>query len=106
MTSSVLVGYARVSTDAQDLTAQQDALQALGVSTRLIYSDKGMTGTNRDRPSLREALAACREGDTLVVRSSTASPEPSETRPTSPKSSRNAKSVCTSAARSTIPPTR
>ncbi len=67
MTSSVLVGYARVSTDAQDLTAQQDALQALGVSTRLIYSDKGMTGTNRDRPGLREALAACREGDTLVV---------------------------------------
>ncbi len=67
MTSSVLVGYARVSTDAQDLTAQQDALQALGVSTRLIFSDKGMTGTNRDRPGLREALAACREGDTLEV---------------------------------------
>ncbi len=67
MTSSVLVGYARVSTDAQDLTAQRDALQALGVSTRLVYSDKGMTGTNRDRPGLREALAACREGDTLVV---------------------------------------
>lgn len=35
--------------------------------TRLIYSDKGMTGTNRDQPGLREALAACREGDTLVV---------------------------------------
>ncbi|HZJ04910.1 MAG TPA: recombinase family protein [Nocardioidaceae bacterium] len=26
-----------------------------------------MTGTNRERPGLREALAACREGDTLVV---------------------------------------
>jgi DNA invertase Pin-like site-specific DNA recombinase len=67
MTSSTLVGYARVSTDAQDLTAQRDALAALGVPAELIYSDKGMTGTNRDRPGLREALAACRGGDTLVV---------------------------------------
>jgi DNA invertase Pin-like site-specific DNA recombinase len=29
--------------------------------------DHGLTGTNLDRPGLREALAACREGDTLVV---------------------------------------
>ena len=29
--------------------------------------DRGLTGTNRERPGLREALAACREGDTLVV---------------------------------------
>ncbi len=28
---------------------------------------KGLTGTNRDRPGLRQALAACRSGDTLVV---------------------------------------
>ena len=32
-----------------------------------IYFDYGLTGTNRERPGLREALAACREGDTLVV---------------------------------------
>jgi DNA invertase Pin-like site-specific DNA recombinase len=32
-----------------------------------VYVDHGPTGTNRDRPGLREALAACREGDTLVV---------------------------------------
>ena len=32
-----------------------------------IYVDHGRTGTNRERPGLREALAACREGDTLVV---------------------------------------
>ncbi len=32
-----------------------------------IYVDHGLTGTNRDQPGLREALAACREGDTLVV---------------------------------------
>ena len=30
-------------------------------------SRTGLTGTNRERPGLREALAACREGDTLVV---------------------------------------
>jgi DNA invertase Pin-like site-specific DNA recombinase len=32
-----------------------------------IYVDHGLTGTNRDRPGLRLALAACRAGDTLVV---------------------------------------
>jgi DNA invertase Pin-like site-specific DNA recombinase len=63
----LLVGYARVSTDEQDLTAQREALAALGVSCERIYVDHGLTGTNRDRPGLREALAACREGDTLVV---------------------------------------
>jgi DNA invertase Pin-like site-specific DNA recombinase len=39
----------------------------LGVESGRIYSDHGLTGTNRDRPGLRDALAACREGDTLVV---------------------------------------
>ena len=58
---------ARVSTDAQDLTAQRDALAGLGVEPGRIYVDHGLTGTNRDRPGLRQALAACRAGDTLVV---------------------------------------
>jgi DNA invertase Pin-like site-specific DNA recombinase len=62
-----LIGYARVSTDEQDLTAQRDALAALGVTAERIYVDHGLTGTNRARPGLREALAACRAGDTLVV---------------------------------------
>ena len=61
------VGYARCSTDQQDLTAQRDALLGLGVETERIYVDHGLTGTNRERPGLREALAACRAGDTLVV---------------------------------------
>lgn len=65
--SELTIGYARVSTDAQDLTAQRDALQALGVEPERIYVDHGLTGTHRDRPGLREALAACRPGDTLVV---------------------------------------
>ncbi len=63
----MLIGYARCSTDAQDLTAQRDALTALGVQPARVYTDHGLTGTSRARPGLREALAACRAGDTLVV---------------------------------------
>ena len=65
--TALLVGYARVSTDQQDLTSRRDGLAALGVAPNRIYVDHGLTGTNRERPGLREALAACREGDTLVV---------------------------------------
>ncbi|QJY51195.1 recombinase family protein (plasmid) [Pseudonocardia broussonetiae] len=63
----MLIGYARVSTDEQDLTAQRDALTTLGVIPERIYVDHGLTGTNRARPGLREAMAACRGGDVLVV---------------------------------------
>jgi len=65
--SALFVGYARCSTDQQDLTAQRDALLGLGVEADRIYVDHGLTGTNRERPGLRDALAACRAGDTLVV---------------------------------------
>ncbi|MFJ2298691.1 recombinase family protein [Oerskovia paurometabola] len=61
------IGYARVSTQGQDLTAQREGLERLGVEAERIYVDHGLTGTNRERPGLREALAACRAGDTLVV---------------------------------------
>lgn len=64
---ALLIGYARVSTDEQDLTAQRNGLAALGVPPARVYIDHGLTGTNRERPGLREALAACRGGDTLVV---------------------------------------
>jgi DNA invertase Pin-like site-specific DNA recombinase len=50
-----------------DLTAEREGLTALGVSLNRVYVDHGLTGTNRERPGLREVLAACREGDTLVV---------------------------------------
>jgi len=63
----MLIGYARVSTNEQDLTAQRNALEALGVELGSIFADHGLTGSNRARPGLREALAACRAGDTLVV---------------------------------------
>lgn len=62
-----MIGYARVSTDKQDLTAQRDALAALGDTSERIYVDHGLTGTNRARPGLREVMAACRAGDVLVV---------------------------------------
>lgn len=39
----------------------------LGVSPDRIYIDKGLTGSNRLRPGLDQALAAVRQGDTLVV---------------------------------------
>lgn len=64
---SVRVGYARCSTDKQDLAAQRAALLELGVEPDRIYTDHGLTGRARTRPGLDQALAAVREGDTLVV---------------------------------------
>lgn len=63
----ILIGYARCSTDKQDIAVQKQELLRLGVSADRIYTDKGFTGTNRDRPGLDQALAAVRSGDTLVV---------------------------------------
>lgn len=65
--NAIQIGYARVSTADQDLTAQRDGLLRLGVDDVNIYVDHGMTGANRARPGLREVLAAVRAGDTLVV---------------------------------------
>jgi len=65
--SKTLIGYARCSTDKQDLSAQREALTDLGVAAERIYVDHGLTGTNRARPGLNQALAAVRKGDTLVV---------------------------------------
>ena len=63
----VHVGYARCSTDRQDLTAQREQLAALGVDEQRMYLDEGLTGTRRTRPGLDQALAAVRAGDTFVV---------------------------------------
>lgn len=61
-----LIGYARVSTGEQRLDLQTDALRAVGVHEGDIYSDQ-MSGGRADRPGLKQALAACQSGDTLVV---------------------------------------
>ncbi len=55
-----------MSTDGQDLAVQRTALSALASTQRGSTSPWAHRHQQR-RPRLREALAACREGDTLVV---------------------------------------
>mgnify|MGYP001341682868 CR=1 FL=1 len=57
-------GYARVSTQAQDLQLQLDALNKYGVER--IYTEK-ISGTIHERPELERMLDSLREGDTVVV---------------------------------------
>ena len=47
----MLIGYARVSTEQQNLDRQIDALKSAGVDERLIYCEK-ITGTKKDRSEL------------------------------------------------------
>lgn len=61
-----MIGYARVSTDDQDLALQLDALERVGVERRRIYTDT-RSAAAAERPGLEEALRALREGDQLVV---------------------------------------
>jgi DNA invertase Pin-like site-specific DNA recombinase len=58
------VGYTRVSTVAQTLDQQNDALATAGVTK--VFSDM-MSGARDDRPGRAELLAYVREGDTVVV---------------------------------------
>ena len=58
------IGYARVSTQDQNLDLQNDALKAAGCEN--IYTDK-MSGSKKNRPGLEEILGFIRKGDTLVV---------------------------------------
>ncbi len=64
--TSRLVGYGRVSTNAQELQLQTDALLKAGVPKRLIFVDK-ISGSKSERPGLDTCLGELREGDTLVV---------------------------------------
>lgn len=56
------IGYARCSTDKQDLTSLQETLVKLGISPERIYIDKGLIGSNRQKLNLDQALAAVRRG--------------------------------------------
>lgn len=58
------IGYARVSTEDQNLALQTDALEKSGCDR--LFSDKA-SGSRTDRPGLKEALSHLRAGDTLVV---------------------------------------
>lgn len=59
----MLIGYARVSTDDQNLDRQLDYLKQAGCTT--IYQEK-YTGRSKERPELRKALARLKKDDTLV----------------------------------------
>lgn len=59
-------GYARVSTEIQNLDRQMDALKKYGVD--MIYNEK-MTGTKKERPELTKMLERMTANDTVVVES-------------------------------------
>ena len=59
-----IFGYARVSTESQNLDRQIDTLTNYGCD--IIYSEK-MTGTKKDRPELNKMLDRMTEGDTVVI---------------------------------------
>jgi DNA invertase Pin-like site-specific DNA recombinase len=60
----MLIGYARVSTDDQNLDLQRDALRQAGCDK--IYTDR-QSGASAERAGLTTALEVVRSGDTLVV---------------------------------------
>ena len=60
----MLIGYARVSTDDENLNLQRDALLSAGCGK--IYEDH-VSGAKAARPGLQQALEVARAGDVLVV---------------------------------------
>ena len=60
----MLVGYARVSSQDQNLELQQDALREAGCER--IFTDKA-SGTTTSRPGLDRMLGELRDGDAFVV---------------------------------------
>jgi DNA invertase Pin-like site-specific DNA recombinase len=58
------VGYARVSTTDQDLSAQLDALRKAGAT--VVYREK-ISGALAHRPALKKMVAALRRGDLVIV---------------------------------------
>jgi DNA invertase Pin-like site-specific DNA recombinase len=59
------IGYARVSTEEQNLSLQLDALKASGC--KRIYRDKGVSAVARERPAFKTALSVLKSGDILVI---------------------------------------
>lgn len=61
-----LIGYARVSTQDQNLDMQIEALERAGVPRKLIHVEK-VSASSRSRPTFDWMLESLRPGDTLVV---------------------------------------
>lgn len=61
----MIIGYARVSTDDQNLDLQMDALSRAGCAR--IFTDQGVSGATIEREGLSQAIAAVGKGDVLVV---------------------------------------
>jgi len=66
MSKNFIIGYARVSTEQQELARQTDALESYGVDE--LFEEK-MTGTKANRPELEKVKLKARAGDTVVVES-------------------------------------
>jgi hypothetical protein len=82
---ALLIGYPPICADQQDLNAERDGLTALGVAASPFYVDQGLTGTNGERPGLREALdgaatvTRCWSPSSTGVHGRCPTPEPSPT---------------------------
>jgi DNA invertase Pin-like site-specific DNA recombinase len=59
-----VIGYARVSTVDQDLSAQLDALRKTGA--KIVYREK-VSGVRADRPQLKKLMTSLRKGDVMLV---------------------------------------
>ena len=64
--TSRLVGYARVSSNGQELQLQLDALKKAGVAKAEVFTDK-VSGAKAARPGLEKCLQQLKPGDTLLV---------------------------------------
>lgn len=65
-TDARLIGYARVSTDDQDMTLQRKALLANGIRAEHVFEEHG-SGGKMDRPVWNRVLKSMRRGDSVVV---------------------------------------
>jgi predicted site-specific integrase-resolvase len=65
----MIYGYARVSTDAQDLSSQVAQLKAAGCAT--IFREK-ISGATAERPQLKKLMAKLAAGDVVVIPAVTA----------------------------------
>ncbi|WP_074378838.1 recombinase family protein, partial [Mycobacteroides abscessus] len=61
------LGYARISTTGQDLTAQRTALAAAGVDPERVFTDELSGAVGTGRPGLAGLLDYARTGDIVVV---------------------------------------